>query len=227
MFENEAARLCEILLGRDEISPLLNLGSSTRDYRERIKPHVERRLFQPLREAGIAVVHCDLKRADGVDLVGDILDPAVRSQLKSMGFRSILLANVLEHVSDRAAVIAACEDIVGKRGLILASVPSSFPYHADPIDTLYRPSGPELGAAFTGSRALLVEEVEGQTFADQIAARGSGRSRELLATGWWLLISPVRPRSARARLDRWRWYRRPYRVAIALVEVNSPATARS
>jgi len=174
-----------------------------------------------LREAGIEVVHCDLKQADGVDLTGDILDPSVRARLKAMGFRCALLSNLLEHVRDRAAVIAACEEIVGPGGLVLASVPSSFPYHADPLDTGYRPTGAALAAGFTRSRTLLAEELEGPTYAQQIAARGSSLWREIASTAMWTLAFPFRPRSARARLDRWRWYRRPYRVAIALVEVTA------
>ncbi|HYJ53336.1 MAG TPA: hypothetical protein VEW04_09190, partial [Allosphingosinicella sp.] len=75
MFEAEAARLCEILLERGDVSPLLNLGSSTGAFRSSAKPHVEARLFAPLREAGVEVVHCDLKEGEGVDVVGDILDP--------------------------------------------------------------------------------------------------------------------------------------------------------
>ena len=227
MFDTEAARLRDILLQRSDVSPLLNLGSSTREFRERAKPHIETLLFGPLRSAGVTVLHCDLKQGEGVDLTGDILDGAVRERLKAMGFKCVLISNMLEHVRDRAAVIAACEDIAGLGGLVLASVPASYPYHADPLDTGYRPSGTELAAAFTRSRVLLAEELAGQTFAQRIAERGSNTWRELAATLLWTLISPLRPRSARARLDRWRWYRRPYRVAIALVEVQSPATTAS
>jgi hypothetical protein len=220
----EAGRLCAILLAQGDVSPLLNLGSSTRDFRERAKPHIEAQLFRPLREAGVEVVHCDLKQGEGIDLSGDILDPAVRERLKAMGFRTVLLSNLLEHVRDRAAVIAACEEIVGPERLILATVPASFPYHADPLDTGYRPSAAELAAEFTGSRPLLAEEIAGPTYAKEIAARGSSVWREIARTALWALVFPFRPRSARARLDRWRWYRQPYRVAIALVEVAATSS---
>jgi hypothetical protein len=227
MFEAEASRLCEILLAQGKVSPLLNLGSSTREFREVEKPHIETRLFAPLRAAGISVFHCDLKEGEGVDLSGDILDPEVSARLKQMGFRCVLLSNLLEHVRDRAAVIAACEDIAGPAGLVLASVPSSFPYHADPLDTGYRPTGVELAAEFSRSRALLAEELAGPTYAQQVAVRGSSLWREWVQTLLWTLAAPFRPKSARARLDRWRWLRRPYRVAIVLVEVQSPATTAS
>lgn len=220
MFDVEAARLCEILLERGDVSPLLNLGSSTRAFREVAKPHIGERLFAPLRAAGVAVVHSDLKEGEGVDVAGDILDPAVHARLKAMGFRSILMSNMLEHVRDRAAVIAACEEIVGAGGLILATVPSSFPYHADPIDTGYRPSPADLGAAFTGSSVLISEDLKGLTYAEQLAARGASVWAEFGRTLLWALTFPVRPNSARARLSRWRWLNRRYRVSIALVEVR-------
>jgi hypothetical protein len=225
MFEAEAIRLREILLARGEISPLLNLGSSTRAFRERAKPHIERELFGPLRAAGVTVFHSDLKQADGVDLAGDIMDPAVRADLRARGFRTLLIANMLEHVRDRAAVTRACEDIVGAGGLILATVPSSFPYHADPLDTGYRPGPDALAAAFAGSEPVLAEEVSGRTYREEIAARGSSVWRELGRTLGFALIGFVRPKSFRARLSRWRWYRRPYRVSLALVRVR-PATTR-
>jgi hypothetical protein len=223
MFEAEAIRLREILLAQSEISPLLNLGSSTRAFREQAKPHIERELFAPLRAAGIEVVHSDLKQAEGVDLPGDIMDPAVRAELKGRGFRSLLIANMLEHVRDRAAVAAACEEIVGPGGLILATVPSSFPYHADPIDTGYRPRPAELAAVFRDSEPLLVEEVGGRSYREEIAARSSSVPRELARTLGFGLISPFRPKSFRARLSRWRWYRRPYVVSLALVQVRGDA----
>ncbi len=223
MFEAEAIRLREILLARDDVSPLLNLGSSSRAFREQAKPHIERELFAPLRAAGVAICHSDLKQADGVDLAGDIMDPVVRAQLKGRGFRTLLIANMLEHVRDRAAVTAACEEIVGPGGLILATVPASFPYHADPIDTGYRPRPEELAAAFRHSEPILAEQVKGLTYKEEIAARGSSLRRELARTVGFVLISLARPKSFRARLSRWRWYRRPYAVSLALVRVPGSA----
>jgi SAM-dependent methyltransferase len=220
VFEAEATRLCEILLGRAEVSPLLNLGSSTRDFRQVAKPHIEANLFAPLRRAGVTVFHSDLKAGDGVDLSGDILDPAVREGLKAMGFKCVLLSNLLEHVRDRDAVVAACEEIAGPGGLILATVPSSYPYHADPIDTHYRPSPNALAEAFKRSVTLIAEELAGQTYAEQIRARGARAWQEAVRTILWLPMFFVRPKSVRSRLHRWRWYRRPYRVSIVLMAVR-------
>jgi hypothetical protein len=220
VFKAEAIRLRRILLDLPGASPLLNLGSSTRHFREVTKPHIEMELFAPLREAGVKVVHSDMKKDDGVDFAGDILDPEVMRRLKGMGFKCVLLSNLLEHVRDRASVTGACEEIVGPGGFILATVPSSYPYHADPIDTGYRPSPAELAGAFTKSEPLITEEVEGMTYAEDLKARGLTVGGELIRTFLWSLIFFVRPRSAAARVHRWLWYSKPHRVAIALLSVR-------
>lgn len=221
MFQSEARRLSEILLAERDISPLLNLGSGGRALREEVKPHIDADLFAPLRAAGVEILHSDLRPEEGVDLAGDIFDPAFQQALKSRGFRALLAANLLEHVRDPAAIAAACEAIVGPGGLILATVPASFPYHADPLDTGYRPSPEALAALFAGSEPLLTEEVAGQTYAEQMRARGLGVPGELARTLGALLLFPLRPKSARARLSRWRWYGRRYRVSVALLRVRS------
>jgi hypothetical protein len=219
MLAAEAASLCEILLGQADISPLLNLGSSTRSFREVEKPHVERDLFAPLRRAGVSVLHSDAKAAEGVDLAGDVLDPEVKRSLKARNFRCVLLANLLEHVPDRDAVAQAAEDIVGPNGLILATVPLSYPYHADPIDNHYRPSPAALAGLFGRSRLLLAEEVVGPTFREELKERRSAPAAALARTFLWFLLSPVRPRSFASRAHRWLWYSRPYRISVVLLRV--------
>lgn len=220
MFEAEAVRVREILLGAGAASPLLNIGSSTGEFRRTQKPHIEAELFGPLAAQGVRVRHLDRKAAEGVDIVGDIADPALRAGLAAEGFRCLLLCNVLEHVRDRAAVAAACEEIVGSGGLILATVPASFPYHADPIDTLYRPAPDALAALFGRSTPLLAEALEGRTYREAIAASGSSVLREAGRTALAALIAVARPRSFLSRAHRWFWLRRPYRVSIALLQVR-------
>jgi SAM-dependent methyltransferase len=149
VFDVEATRLQELILAQPP-SRLLNLGSSTRRFREVEQPHIERLLFGPLRAAGVEIVHADLRAGDGVDLVGDISDPDFVADLKSRGFDAVVAANLLEHVRDPVAVAAACEKIVAPGGGIAASVPSSYPYHADPVDTGFRPAPDAL--AFISSR---------------------------------------------------------------------------
>jgi hypothetical protein len=221
MFDKEAERLRELLLGLASASPILNIGSSTRAFREIEKPHIDRLLFAPLCAAGIETIHSDLKAADGVDVPGDIFDPSVFARLKALKVGCVLISNVLEHVRDPALLARRCEEIAGPGGYILASVPFSYPYHADPLDSGYRPSPKALAALFSQSDCVACEVVDGRTYAEDVAARGSNLWREALRT---LLLTPVfflRPRSWRSRVHRWLWLRRPYRVSVALLRVRS------
>jgi hypothetical protein len=170
-------------------------------------------------------VHCDLKTGEGVDLTGDLLDPRLRERLRAMHFRCVLISNVLEHVRDRAAVAAACEDIAGPDGLVLVTAPSSYPFHADPIDNGFRPTPQALAAAFARSRPILLDEVVGQTYAEDLREKGVPVWKALLQTLGWTLAALVRPKSFLARIHRWFWFSRPWRVAVALVQVETMSGA--
>jgi hypothetical protein len=66
--------------------------------------------------------------------------------------------NLLEHIKNRSAFCTAILDILPSGGYIFASVPRQYPYHADPIDTMFRPGVEELAAQFPGT-ALIEGEV--------------------------------------------------------------------
>lgn len=122
-------------------SAVLDVGSSTREYREVRQPYVEANVFAPLRAAGLDVVHLDAKAADGVDVVCDVTDPDVdvRDQL-GRGFDVVICTNFLEHVVDRERVAATVASLVADGGHLLVTVPQVYRRHLDPIDTMYRPS---------------------------------------------------------------------------------------
>lgn len=220
MLRAEAIAIGDVLLRAGPPSPILNVGSSTARFRTIERPWIEEFVFAPLRAAGAVVDHLDLKAAEGVDLVGDILDPALRERLAERGYRGVILSNVLEHVRDRRGVAAACEAIAGTGGLVLVTAPRSYPYHADPLDTGYRPAPEELVPLFARSRLREARTVIGPSYGETLRAAGIAPLGELVRTLGWLAVAPLRPRSARARLDRWRWYRRPYEVSLALFEVG-------
>ena len=132
-----------------ELFPLCNLGSGSGAYRREVQPWISRWLFPP--EVG-PVVHVDQQAEPGVDLVGDVHDAAFFSQLATQGFASVMCANMLEHVADPADTARLILELVPPGGLLFLSVPRSFPYHPDPIDTLYRPTPTELASLFTGTQ---------------------------------------------------------------------------
>ncbi len=77
-------------LSDEEISPVLNLGSSTRKFRTVEQPHIQELVFGPLERRGVRVVHSDLKAADGVEISGDIFDDADFAKLKAIGARAVI-----------------------------------------------------------------------------------------------------------------------------------------
>jgi hypothetical protein len=129
-----------------EAFPLLNVGSQTREFRERDQPAIESHVFAPLRAAGRSVVHTDLREGDGIDVSGNLTDASFRADLiAAHGIKSILCCNVLEHVPDPSMLAASLAKLVDATGgHLIVTVPRSFPYHPDPIDTMFRPSPADL-----------------------------------------------------------------------------------
>src|SRR5436853_811122 len=83
-----------------EISPVLNVGSSTAEFREQQQPWIARDLFVPLAERGIKIVNLDLRDGGGIDIRADLLDDADFARVKTDHYRALLCCNLLEHVPD-------------------------------------------------------------------------------------------------------------------------------
>ncbi len=132
----------------EDLFPLLDVGSSTLDYRTRIQPYVEQNIFAPLQRRGGRVWHADIKAAPGIDLVGDLLDPGFVVRCKELGVRSAAVFNVLHHVPDWRSLATAVERIVPSMGYIFVSGPHRFPRQLDPIDTMFRPDLEQVAALF-------------------------------------------------------------------------------
>jgi hypothetical protein len=154
MLKNEAKWFGDRVreLGDAQTIPMLNIGSHTEEFRRVQQPWIDRCIFAPLRERGQAVTHTDMRAAPGVDLVGDLTDAAFRQRLAAMRFRSAFCSNLLEHVADRTMIARLVTEVVMPGGYLFVSVPNRFPYHPDPIDTMFRPGIEELAALFPGTR---------------------------------------------------------------------------
>src|SRR5688572_11154320 len=107
-------------------SVCLNIGSSTREFREEQQPHVAERFIRPLERAGIRFIHCDMKKADGVDEVGDVLDPDFRHELKRHNASLLVCSNLLEHLTDPQRFASACAELVEEGGYGIFSVPLAY-----------------------------------------------------------------------------------------------------
>jgi len=174
MFEAEAIWLEKLLRERsaDDLSPLLNIGSSTARFREIEQPWAEKRLFAPLRARGVKIIHLDSREGDGIDIRADVLSPADLPRIRALHPKSILCCNILEHVVSPATLAQRCSEIVGPRGLIAVTVPYSYPHHRDPIDTMFRPSPTELASLFSPAAMLRGEVIDvGESYRGQVRQR--------------------------------------------------------
>lgn len=150
MLRAEATWLADRLeeLPADSLSPLLSIGSGDARLRATLQPWIESRVYTPLAGRGVRVLHHDLEPSEGVDVAGDLTDPAFLGTLEQLKVRSVMCCNVLEHVPDPARVAAAIERTVAPGGYLLVTVPHRYPYHPGPIDTLFRPTVDELRLLF-------------------------------------------------------------------------------
>jgi SAM-dependent methyltransferase len=209
--------------GVENVSPVANVGSSTLEFRTKKKPHIEERLFRPLREAGCKIVNIDLRKDEGVDLVGDLTDPAFVASLKQMGFKSVICANVLEHLADRGPLVSALSDIVSVGGVLVVTVPYSYPYHPDPIDTLYRPSPGDLAGAFSKLKIVKGDVLSDGTWREEVFSGGAASGLARLLASVARAVNVARPKIAYGQLHRWLWLFRSYKISCVSLEKRAAA----
>lgn len=139
-----------------EAFPLGNIGCQTDKSRKEVQPWIQQRIFDPLASRNQPVVHVDIRDEPGVDVVADLMSDQGLATLRGLGVRTVLCSNLLEHVEDPVAVLDRLVEVVPPGGYLIVTGPRDFPYHADPIDTMFRPSWQEM-AAMVGDR-LVIEE---------------------------------------------------------------------
>ena len=166
-----------------ELSPLLNVGSSTESFRTIQQPHIEELLLRPLRSRGIEVVNQDIKDAAGVDLVGDLTDPNFAASLAKLEIGTLLCNNLLEHVPQRSAIVDALLAATPRGSVIVATGPSRYPKHLDPIDTMFRPSPGELAALFHTTKVEEMAELDVGSVVSGYSNDALGLVRLLLLAG--------------------------------------------
>ena len=155
-----------------QISPLLNVGSSTAEFRERAQPWTERNIFTPLHERGVEIVHLDSRAGAGIDIRADLLDEDDFARIGSGRYRALLCCNILEHVRDPGEFARRCVELVAPGGVIVVTVPRSYPRHGDPIDTLYRPTPDEAAALFPGTSVVASQIIDsGESYRDTVCRR--------------------------------------------------------
>ena len=204
-------------LGLPAGSVCLNIGSSTKRFREVDQPHIAEKFIAPLEASGLRFIHCDMKQAAGVDEVGDILDPRFRDRLKSYQADLLVYSNLLEHLTNPREFAQACGELLRRGRYALFSVPSSYPYHADPIDTMLRPTPNELTAMLPGWNVRNAAELTVGNYWEDLKKRDApfwGLSKHVAR----VMMPFYRPKQWRDLASRLLWLFRDYRVSIALLE---------
>lgn len=138
----------EILNNSKKGDKLLNIGSSSFEFRTNIQPHVHKNIFEVIAKKGVKITHTDIQNVEGVDLVGDLLDEEFIKVLEKEQFDIIVCSNLLEHLHEIRPVCETIERILKKGGYAIITVPYNYPYHLDPIDNMFRPTVKELQEKF-------------------------------------------------------------------------------
>jgi len=205
-------------LGDEALFPMLNLGSHTEEFRCREQPWIDRYIFAPIRQRGQKVVHLDLREAPGVDLVGDLTEPAFLQTVSQMRFRSLICSNLLEHVPNPGEIAAAAVAAIEPGGYLLVSCPRNFPYHPDPLDTLFRPDVNELSGLFPGTEQVSGLLLPSGTLTSYFWAKATADPAALIRNLWRRKTQAIA--STEAGLSAWAWlpwlFRTFYQTCVVL-----------
>lgn len=163
-----------------DLSPLLSIGSGHGELTTD-QPWIHGVVYEPLERRGVRVLHHELEPAPGVDVAGDLRDPAFRARLEELEIRSVMCCNVLEHVPEPAGVAATIERVVAPGGYALVTVPRRYPYHPGPIDTMFRPSVAELRGLFPALTEVTAAEIRCESLLAYLLA--SPNKRTAIARG--------------------------------------------
>lgn len=154
MLKEESVWIKQVLDEADlsAVKEMLDVGSSTKEFRTRIQPYIDENVFKPLRGKNINITYLDRKSGDVVDLVYDL----EKVQAVDIGkqFDLVICCNLLEHVRKPRELASLLIDLISKNGFLLITVPRAYRHHADPIDTMFRPSVKELLPMFPGLKVI-------------------------------------------------------------------------
>jgi len=201
----------------DCLSPLLNLGSSTEAFRKQFQPWLDEFFLSPLQSRGVRIRNQDRKALPGVEIVGDLNDREFLRSLSAQSVRSILCANLLEHLENRTQLARAILDILPADGYLFVSCPYLSPYHPDPVDTGFRPNVEELAALFPGCRRVSGEVVPCSPYYDHLYPH---RRFKLLRLGLRLCLPVYRPKIWLALITHLPWLPRKLAATCLILQKN-------
>jgi len=195
---------------------VLNLGSSTGDFRKVQQPHIDRYVFEPLNESIYRTIHFDLKSEEGVDLSGNIFDLETQKTLKKIKPTIIICCNLLEHLEEgsRNEIQNILDLLLEEDGILLITVPYSYPIHFDPIDTYFRPSPQELSKLFPSYRIIHESIIMSTRFMDEFLAYSLYSKIRTLVR---LFVPFYKFKEWKAQVHRLLWLFRNYKVSCVML----------
>jgi 2-polyprenyl-3-methyl-5-hydroxy-6-metoxy-1,4-benzoquinol methylase len=154
MFKEESLWIKKTLNSLDDslIHDVLDVGSSTRQFRTEIQPHIHKNVFSPLQDKGMSISYMDKKNEEGIDYVVDV--ESINAKKIGKTFDLVICCSLLEHVKNPNKVCSFLTDLTKKRGFLLVTVPNRYRYHNDPIDSGFRPSMKKLISMFPGMKII-------------------------------------------------------------------------
>ena len=171
MIKTEAKEIDDTLIkiinnlsNKDQII-ILNLSSQIKNFIDSHQPYIHRNIFQRFENnPKIRLINVDLQESLGVDITMDHTQQTGYDQLRDYCPDIILISNLLEHVESVDSVISNLAKHLNNYYHIVCSGPGFFPYHADPIDNLFRPSKKELKNIFAKFGFIQIEHTYKYSF---------------------------------------------------------------
>jgi SAM-dependent methyltransferase len=213
-------------LAKLDVGTVLELGSSTRNFRTKTHPHHDRLIHAPLRAKNVRIILSDLQPDVDIEIAGDIFSESVQGKLKQINADAVLCCNMFEHVVDRATLASICHDVLRPGGYLIVSVPFSYPYHTDPIDTYFRPTPTEIAAMFPTYTLIDSAIVASTSYGQEMAASSGVLPKELVRRAYRLCKFWL-PRDQYVELNhRLLWLFRPYRISCVILRRPDLKTAQ-
>jgi len=211
MFVEESVWIREILSSVPLYAgaEVLDIGSSNREFRTKVQPHIQENILLPLEARGARFTYIDVKDDEGVDLVLDLAIANQPDHIFNKKYDLIICCNILEHVADRSVFMRNLTRFAKEGGHILITAPHRYFRHNDPIDTMYRPLPREL-CDLLGRFVSYTVKAE---------AMVSISEKRYYVFSWGRLLDYIPLRTHR---HLWRYYFRPFRWQVSgiLVEVG-------
>ncbi len=196
---------------------VLNLGCGTKESREIKKPYIYDLTIQPLSAKGFNVIHSDLIKDPGVDISGNLFDPEFSKKLQILCPSLIYFCNIFEHLpKDKITEIPLILDkILQPNGYIMITAPRSYPYHPDPIDSMYRPDINSLTNLFKNYTVISADEIECGSYRQDLA---STRKIRIIRKIIRLFFPFIHPKRWASHAHRFFWLFKPYKITCVLLK---------